>query len=235
MRAPRGILLLYGIDVSFGVLAGASYVATQAIGISRLDLFRLGAESNLPTWYSVSQLLLIALVLGALAWRDVDLRNRRTWVLALPTLLFLLLSMDEGAMLHERLGWMLERTSGAEVGSRATSWILLGAPLYAALAIASYKAAKHYLSNRPDVVRLLWIGGAIFAASAVGLELIGDTLFADSAMALRILGVFEEVGEMAAATTLLWGALRLVQLEGLAIHWGSTASQATAPPVGGAS
>ncbi|MEO0559710.1 MAG: hypothetical protein AAF170_16175 [Bacteroidota bacterium] len=219
MRAPRGILFLYAIDVFLGALAGTSYVVTQALGASRIDLFRLGAESNLPTWYSTSQLLLIALVLGALAWRDVDPRNRRTWVLALPTLLFVLLSMDEGAMLHERLGFSLERAAGAEVGLRATPWMLLGVPLYAALAVASFKAAKRYLTDRPDVVRLLWIGGGLFAASAVGLELIGDTLLTHNAMGQRVIGVFEEVGEMAAATTLLWAALRLARWEGLGIQF----------------
>lgn len=218
MRPPRGILLLYGIDVSLGALAGASYFITQALDVPRIDLFRLGAESNLPTWYSTAQLLLIAIVLGVLAWRDVSLRDRRTWLLALPTVLFLLLSLDEAAMLHERLGWMYERAKGTEVGLRTAPWLLLAVPIYAVLAIAAFKAAKRYLANRPDVRTLVWIGGGLFAASAIGLESLGNALPTTDAMGRRVLGVFEEVGEMAAATTLLWAALRLAWWEGLAIH-----------------
>ncbi len=81
-------------------------VAPLAVLGSLLDweLLKVGEERNIPAWFSSMQLLVISMVLIPIVIRDADRRQPVTWALALVPGLFALLSLDEVAMLHERLG-----------------------------------------------------------------------------------------------------------------------------------
>ena len=63
-------------------------------------------------------------------------------------------------------------------------------------------------------------GCALFALSAAGFEALGNLTDPDDLGARQVLGVFEEVGEMIAATVLLWAAIELVQAEGIRLTGG---------------
>jgi hypothetical protein len=234
MRLPRPILALYAVDLALGALAGLSYAVTTALGWTQTDFFRLGVESNLPSWYSASQLLLVALVFGLLAWRDARWGSPRTWAAALPGLGFLVLSLDEGGMLHERLGWWVEGVSGLGADLMTGPWIFATVPLYLLLGAFVARALWPYVANRPRVIALGASGCVLLLFSAAGIEGLGNLTAPESEMARRVLGVFEEVGEMVAVTTLLWAGLELVRAEGFRLVAPPRAPGAAPVPASGA-
>ena len=72
------------------------------------SMFYVGEEANVPTWYSSSLLLLCSALLWIIACatkRAYDGRSR--WWTAL-SVVFLLMSIDETATIHERIGGLCE-------------------------------------------------------------------------------------------------------------------------------
>ena len=214
MRIPLPILFLYAVGIALGALAGLNYAVMSALGLERFDFLRLGVEANLPSWYSTVQLFVVALVFGLIGWRDAVWRSPRTWPAAFPGLFFLLLSLDEGAQVHERLGWLVEAQTGLGSSLLTGAWLFIAVPLYAVLMLVSARALWPYFRGRKRVLALGAAGCVLFIVSAAGFEALGNLTDPANESARRVLGVFEEVGEMVAATTLLWSGLTLAHAEG---------------------
>lgn len=115
---------------------------TGALGFPPLDqLFDLTRESSLGNYFSSVQSLAVALVLvlirGRVALEGPAARwRRRGW--ALLALFFLFLGVDDGVMLHERIGSFATHLGGVgfhrlEASFGSYSWqIVLGLPFAAA-------------------------------------------------------------------------------------------------------
>lgn len=218
MRPPRFILALFAFDLSLGLLAGLGHVVATRLGVEGIDFVRLGVEANLPSWYSASQLLLVAVAFGLAAGRAVQ--ERRAWLALAPAAFFVLLSLDEGAQLHERLGWWAEATFGVGSGLITGPWMFVAVPLYGVLALSVFRAVWPLVRGRTEVLALGTVGCALFVVAAAGIEGLGNLTAPDAFMVRRVLGVFEEVGEMIAATTLLWAGWALCRAEGVRIAFG---------------
>ena len=188
------------------------------------DLVDLGRENNIPTWFSSVQLFTIAAILSVIVIRDMDLRKLSTWTLAVVPGMFALLSLDEVAMFHERLGRWLKISGEVGTGLRTGPWVLIFVPLVGLLTVASAIVFWPYLKGRRDVLALVVLGFAAFGLSAVGLELLAN-LWVDQAKVPRVLGYAEEVGEMLAANIILWSAVLVVQHEGIHIEFGTRHSR----------
>lgn len=211
LAPPPLVLGLYLGDVLMAALAVAAFLFGGAKGWPFVDL---GAESNLPAWFSSSQLLVVALGLGLLAARDVRLRRPQTWPVLLGPAFFLLLSLDEAAMLHERLGDWLEADTGAGAGLRTGPWMFVYAPLAGLALLATLRAYRPYWRGRRLLIGLALAGLAVYGFSAVGLEFAANFVAAGS-MAQKGLGFFEEIGEMVGMTTLVWAVAVLLRNEGV--------------------
>lgn len=192
-------------------------VTRSSLGLPPVDLFRIGTESNLPTWYASSQLLLIGILLSPLAFRDVQFRRARTWPILLLPAFFILLSLDETAMLHERVGGVL--SSNYHIGADLITgpWMYVMAPFYGCLAWLTFQSTRTYLRGRSNIVILGLAGGVLFLFSAVGLEYVANLVGEEALRVRQVLSVFEEVGEMMAATTLLWSVLLLLSAEQISV------------------
>ena len=79
------------------------------------DVIDLGGEGNLPTWFSSFQLSLIAISFWAMATRVRATERPSRRFLQACGAFFLLLSIDETAMFHERIT--------ASIGSRYIDWM----------------------------------------------------------------------------------------------------------------
>lgn len=223
LHPPRPVRVLYVADLIVAGLAVANFLVAAALGTERLDFLRSGVESNLPTWYATVQLALIGLVLLPIVWDHVLARRPRTWLLLLGPAFFFLLSLDEGAMVHERIGvWLGERGAGTATFTEASPWLFVLVPLYGLLAIAAFQVWRPYLRGRREVVRLTVVGAALFAVSAAGLEALMFAADVQHGIMGQVLSVVEEAGELVAATTLLWAALALAEAEGVRIVRTST-------------
>lgn len=125
----------------------------------------IGAESNLPTWWNTTLLLLVA-VWALTAAILAEARVRRAWLLVATAAAYL--SLDEAASLHE---WLL---GGLLKGDLPTySWVIPGAVL-AVAGSAMLIVAGRYLPTQ--TAKRLGLALIAYGVGAVGLEAIGGWL-----------------------------------------------------------
>lgn len=173
------------------------------------NLLYPNAEANLFAWYSSTVLAALGLtfVLMALVARGAGDRTLAFVILAATSLV---LSADETAALHERLG-LVANVLGAAL-SWSYAWLILGVPVALVVGAALLWVARSIdttLRNR------LVLGGVVFLLGAVGGEAVGGMLTkvdlglaADTQYVLHSVAVFvEESLEVAGAVIALWAAL----------------------------
>ncbi len=103
-------------------------------------IFNTAREGSLPSWFGVTQTFVIGSIallnfallrrLGAATWR------RTGWIVL--AVLFVYLSMDDGAKIHERLGTAsksFELTSGAVKAYPSYAWQVIVGPVFLALGL----------------------------------------------------------------------------------------------------
>ena len=176
------------------------------------SLIDLDAEGNLPAWFSSFQLALIAIAFWVLAARlRATQRPSRRFMRACGGF-FLLLSIDETAMFHERITESL--------GSRYLDWVPVyvnnhpGDAIICALVLVACMAAAFphlrglwQMSPRGSLIAAA--GAAIYVTGAAVLESAGyKMLSAGSALSLyRAEVAVEEFLEMMGASLILYAVL----------------------------
>lgn len=175
------------------------------------DLLDVNRELSIPTWFSSTQLFVVGAVL-LLTTRS----NARQDAVSRGTLvaggaIFVLLSLDEGAGVHERISsaarsvgadWLLfEGGFGAWIGVYAVAAIvvlILGAGRL-------YRVWQHFGAE----ARLAALGAAIYVAGAVALEVVSYRFLASGRDEWYLVEVaFEEFLEMAGVSVILYAVLR---------------------------
>ena len=159
-------------------------------------LFDVNKEANIPTWFSSLLLVLNAFVLGIIAVRTKAQQgpyHTQWFVLAA---IFLYLSIDESALLHE----MTEKPVRSALGTSGYlyfAWIIPALCFLVALGIYF----RRFLIGLPNRTRWLFlIAGAVYVGGAVGMESIGSNIFYNNpgkkTMAYRLWATLEESFEM---------------------------------------
>lgn len=214
----RRIVLILGLAAL--LLAVAHLAAQWSAGAFRarqppelVRLFNLNAEANVPTWFSSSLLLLCSLLLAVVGAagrsRGNDVLSRQ-WVGL--SLVFALLSLDEAAAIHETSVRPLRAMLGAS-GPLHFTWVVPGALFVLAFALANLRFLRA-LPRRTR--RLMLLGGALYVAGALGMEMVGgmyQSSRAASGASYRIVMLVEEVVEMLGLVTFLYALLDHVARE----------------------
>ncbi|QDU85202.1 hypothetical protein Pla163_23300 [Planctomycetes bacterium Pla163] len=125
-RLVRGVLVWSAILLTGHVLLHLVWRFRNAPKPLR-DLFAFASEDSLVTWTSVAVTIALAIACVALG----VLKNERGW--KLTGLFFAYLSLDDEAMLHERLSWL----SGVEDGV-SFSWTFVVLPVMALFGLAVF-------------------------------------------------------------------------------------------------
>lgn len=208
-RVPGWVWVVAGVNVLMGIANIITFAVTQFWDLEPIAMFRLSDEANIPTWWSSAQLLVIGLLLAVLAWRLVQRREPGAWVMWLPALLFIFLSMDEVASIHETIGhrWGLEFL-------RTGMWVGIVVPVFLVMLTCITWAIWPFLRGRTGVIRTYAAGIGLLLFSAVGLELLAN-LYPDGSLQVHTLVLMEEVGEMMAGTLMLWATAQWVASFGL--------------------
>lgn len=155
------------------VLAGlAGQIAKHWLGRDRLlgfvRLFDLIGEANVPAWYSSVTLLLCAVLLASIATakRRAGARFARHWT-GLAAI-FLVLSIDEAATIHETIGILL-REARPTRGVFFFAWVIPGLAFVVAVGLAYF----NFLVSLPSPTRRLFvIAAALYVGGALGGEMV---------------------------------------------------------------
>jgi hypothetical protein len=134
----------------------------------RVDrLFHLGREANIPAWYSTVLLLVSAgllAMIGFVRWQQKT-RFRVHWVSL--SVIFVYLSMDEAAMVHEEIGNLLGTQFPDSVFR--FGWVVFGAIILVLFLVAYL---RFWLALPVKTKKLFFIAGVVFVIGAIGVEIL---------------------------------------------------------------
>lgn len=127
------------------------------------DLFSVNAEQTIPTWYSTLLLFIAAVLLAFItaAKRAGQDRYWRHW--GGLAVVFLYLSMDEGAVIHEIVADGLQNTLNL-TGFLAFGWQIVAVPLVLLFGLLYLRFLIHLprrTRNLFILAALLYVGGAL--------------------------------------------------------------------------
>lgn len=170
---PAGLTrLLAAIAAVLIVLGAATIILRFGFGHDHvyglLPRFDLDRELSVPTWYSMALLLVAALLLGAVAVGRRAARDpfARHW--AGLVIIFLLLSLDEGASLHGLPSQPL-RAALDLPGFLYYAWVI---PMSLAVVVFGLFYAR-FTGQLPARTRALFVtAGAVFVGGALGGEVV---------------------------------------------------------------
>jgi hypothetical protein len=180
----------------------------------------LGAEASIPNWFST--LLLLACGIALLAIGAAAREYAAHWVTL--GVIFLALSLDESAALHDLLAplftgtmaWLARNIGGPFAGLQhkpGYAWLIPG--LAFCLAVSLFYLP--FLLSLPQRVRSQFVlAAAIYVGGAAGFEVIGgwySGLFGSRNLTFATLLTIEETMEMAGASFFLYTLLAYVARE----------------------
>ncbi len=158
------------------IALAALYLAVRKVDYHYPDLIRpefisfvnLTGEANLPTWFSALLWQTAALLAFSIAQahREKKLPNVGYWFGMVP--LFLFLSLDEAAMVHENVGDLIARRAALpDVFNYTFAWVLFGVGLVAVVGLIYLR----FLLRLQRVLALLFVSSAaVFVFASVGIE-----------------------------------------------------------------
>ena len=187
------------LSVVVAVLLTASFVSEAFNSVAQVSedgdvqLLSLNGDQNVPTWYSSCMLFVCAGLLAIIAAATPANGYKFHW--AILSIIFLYLSADEAASIHEKAGSLLATFINTGDFSHYL-WVLLYGPLVVVFALAY----RGFLSRLPpNARRLFFTAGLLYVGGALGMEVV-DGLYAvsygRSSFGYFLLTQVEEVLEM---------------------------------------
>ncbi|MDH3739351.1 MAG: hypothetical protein OER92_09155 [Alphaproteobacteria bacterium] len=206
----------YGVITTFLPLTLLLYIYENIRGVDSFAyafrVFDAGREGSLSTWFSSINLLLSALFLFCIFAASRKRSKERSLYWLILGVIFLALSIDEVAELHERSHKFFEllvMILPADIASPkfresdfyhllSFNWVTMGA-LFSIIVFIFFLPFLRNLS--PRTAGLFLLAGALFVGGAVGFEAIGVWMnYQDIAQRgdflFEVRRVFEEAGEM---------------------------------------
>lgn len=180
------LLTLGATATQLAALAGHDYV------FGLVALLDLNGEHNLPSWFSSVQLLWAAALLAGLAASEPD----RRWGWTGLSAVFVCLSIDEAASIHE----MLNRPLRALLHAGPMlffPWVIVGG---AAVLAMAFVYGPFILTLREPVRSRALLSAVVFVTGAIGVEMVSAPFYARYGKGTLLnlaLVTLEEVCEMA--------------------------------------
>jgi spermidine synthase len=231
INAGKVARILATIAVCLAVLGITSEYIEELVGNSMTPLlenvlwvFGLNHEMSIPAWYSAALLLGCAGVLAAIALGKRHERFARHWMgLAI---IFLYLSIDEGAALHETLTEPLQLAL-EPTGMLYFAWVIVFVPLVLIFALAYLPFLLHL---PPRTRRLVVLAGMTYVGGAVIIEGISASVWYandGSNLFYSAIGTVEELFEMLGVIVFLYAMLGYVERVQVGLNHQPVATQPT--------
>jgi hypothetical protein len=162
------LLLLYVVSQLGRFLLGDKFIERHHL-VQWLRQFNLDEENNISNWYESIALLFCSGLLGIIAIGKRRERDRFSFHWTGLAIIFLGLSMDESASLHEMTILPLKRLLHVG-GLLSQAWVILGIGFLIAFVIVYLRFLMHLT---PSERFRFTLSGAIFVTGAVVMEMIG--------------------------------------------------------------
>ncbi len=202
------------------VLNFAGYLYSTFLGsVDRerglVPLFFMKSENSIPTWYSSFMLLLCSALLAVIFFAKRNNGDRHVYHWGVLSIIFLYLSVDEGAQIHERisrLGRMFLKGYGLDpntvlYGFLTHAWI---AP-YAGLVILFVLFYFRFFLALPARQRFLFLAAATFyVGGAMGLEVVKE-FYPEEGFTHNAMSSTEEPLEMAGVLVFTYALLEYLR------------------------
>ncbi len=152
----------------------ALYMWGEETFLQPLELFDVGEERSIPTWFESIQFLLCSILLAVVTVAKRQRGDRYILHWGVLSIIFLLLSLDEVAAIHEATGAEFERllhgTTGFNPGGAISFfWVVPGAAFVIIVALAYVR----FLVHLPRTTRRQFLfAGALFVLGALGMEML---------------------------------------------------------------
>jgi hypothetical protein len=206
-RIVRGLaLIIFALAFASALGLWYKYFLNHDVVPWLIRVFDLDAEANIPTWYSSSTLLLCALLLAIIGHAKKghhDLYARHWQVLAL---VFLYLSLDETARIHELTINPL-REAFRLSGMFYYAWVI---PAGIILLILGFFYLRFLVALPAKTRRLFIVAGSVYVSGAMGVEMEQGSLvsrYGEQHFLLQVLANVEEIGEMVGTALFLYALL----------------------------
>jgi hypothetical protein len=212
---PAIISVLFISDIIFGLIYLLLYKFGDPLPNHTLvKLFDLNGEANLPAWYSSMQLFGISILFEVFAYYNFNKHDLHSWSLVLLAVLFFILSADEVAQIHERIGKIIDivfpKFARNENFFKNTGiWMfVVGIPFIVVLIFllkSSWTYFRNYkgISIRLIIGMIIWLFGALVAESF-------SNLWEQGTKSFVVEVYFEESCEMIGETFIFWASYILI-------------------------
>lgn len=176
----RHFTLFFGVFAAFFVVANLGDIIARvfmdiqsAFGLIRL--FDADEEQSFPTYFSIVMLLFAALLLALIGYLTRQNKHADAAYWFGLSAVFLFLSIDEAASIHEVMVKPLRKFVGKEMGAlHLMTWVLP----YAALVLIVGAVYLRFLWRLPRrLAALMVISGTIYVGGAIGTELLTGWIF----------------------------------------------------------
>lgn len=188
------LFVLNFVAISLKYIVTDDYYLTEFID-SFQRLFLLNGEANIPAWYSSLLLFSSALLLAMITSLERIARGKRVWEWSALTLIFVYLSCDESAMIHEMAIKPL-RTVLDKQGLFYSTWAIFAIPLVFVFVLIYLR----FLASLDAKIRRRFLAsGAIYVSGAIGIEILAGfflELYGTENIMYLVSFSFEELFEM---------------------------------------
>lgn len=163
-------------------------------------------EGNIPAWYSASLFLLCSFLLATTAAAERQRQSRYAVGWLILSLVFVYLSLDESAQLHE-LSIPPLRHLFNPTGALYYPWIVPAGICVALLLLGYWK----FLTRLPARTRWLFlVAGAVFVGGAIGVEAVSGkhaSLHGEENLTYHLIITVEELFEMSGLVLFIYALL----------------------------
>jgi hypothetical protein len=212
LRLNPGTILLYlgSVSVVLVILSTSSNLLNLFFGDPKLFHYirklYLNGERTIPTYYSSVLLLIAACLVGSIAVLRKREGGSYVFHWTFLSILFLLLSMDEVAGIHENMNRPMRLMLNPS-GFFSFAWVILGIPVVLALGMFYVR----FFMDLPAIYRIRFaIAGFLYVGGALGFEMITGRHFAlydNENIPYILLVTIEESLEIAGVLVFIWSLL----------------------------
>jgi hypothetical protein len=189
-----------------GLISKYYFYHDNVFGI--IPLFDLDGEGNIPTFFSSMIILLCAGLLACISMKKKWQSPGDHWYWAGLSAIFLFLSIDEFACIHERLIFPLKNFPNTH-GALYFAWVIPYSILLFIIILLYY---RFIFSLPPPVGRLFIVAGLVYIGGALGFELIGGYYFdlngARKVLLYEIITMVEESLEIAGILIFIYALMQ---------------------------